>query len=169
MWREKMIKPAIITTCAVLALNIFTFKEVAPQTTERMAEQAEMTAEEFILISSITEAESNRSQDPEDLDGRILIAVTILNRVNDTSGAFPNTIEGVLNQPGQFATMRNGIPVCQNTELSDQAVLQAAELIEAGEAPAVYFFNCIGYNSLGEPYGDGPVGGNYFMTWEAGT
>lgn len=158
----------ILISIAVL-FNPISFKKSAPQTTESMAEQAGMTAEEFILLSSITEAESNRSQDPEDLDGRILIAVTILNRVNDTSGAFPNTIESVLNQPGQFATMRNGIPVCQNTELSDQAVLQAVELIEAGEAPAVYFFNCIGYNSLGEPYGDGPVGGNYFMTWEAAT
>lgn len=157
----------LLITIAVL-FNPINVKGTAPQTIEAMAERAGMTAQEFILVSSITEAESNRSQDPEDLDGRILIAVTILNRVNDTSGAFPNTIEGVLNQPGQFATMRNGIPACQNTELSDQAVLEAVELIEAGEAPAVYFFNCIGYNSLGEPYGDGPIGGNYFMTWEAG-
>lgn len=159
----------IATLMAAVIIGVQIFKAPAPATTADLADRCGMTERDFILASSITEAESNRSQDPEDLDGRILIAVTILNRVNDTSGAFPNTVEDVLNQPGQFATMRNGEPICRNTELSDQAVVQAVELIEAGEAPAVFFFNCIGFNSLGEPYGDGPVGGNYFMTWEAGT
>lgn len=157
----------IATLVAIAAIGAQLFKATAPTTTTDLATRCGMTEREFVLVSSITEAESNRSQDPEDLDGRIMIAVTILNRVNDNSGAFPNTVEDVLNQPGQFATMRNGEPICSNTELSDEAVVQAVELIEAGEAPAVFFFNCIGFNSLGEPYGDGPVGGNYFMTWEA--
>lgn len=159
----------IATLMAAAIIGVQLFKAPAPVTTADLAARCGMTERDFVLVSSITEAESNRSQDPEDPDGRILIAVTILNRVNDTSGAFPNTVEGVLNQPGQFATIRRGVPICSNTELSDQAVAQAVELIETGEAPAVYFFNCIGFNSLGEPYGDGPVGGNYFMTWEAET
>jgi hypothetical protein len=70
----------------------------------------------------------------------------------------------VLNQSGQFSTVRNSRSVTDRTDLSDEAVIEAVRIIEAGEAPPIFFFNCIGYN-YGEPFAY--VAGNYFMTWEA--
>jgi hypothetical protein len=129
---------------------------------ERRAMEAHIEdVEEFILLSSITEAESNRSQ--TDNEGRIMIAICILNRVNDDR--FPDTITEVISQSGQFSTCRRAsdgsyYSVTERTDLSDLAVIEAVRRIEAGEAPAVLWFNCIGYNSWGTPYAC--IGGNYF-------
>lgn len=131
---------------------------------EDRAELAGMTTEEFVLISSVTEAESNRCQD--DTTGRRYIALCILNRVN--SSQFPNTITGVLTQSGQFSTVRNGHSVTNRTDLSDQAVIEAVEWLneEDSDAPNVLFFNCRGFFSWREPYpnpeGGNTIGGNYF-------
>lgn len=145
----------------VIMLTIMTMfypvviKGTGPVTTESMAEFCNMSEEEFIFISSVVEAESDRS---ESLDGRILIAETILNRVN--SELFPDTITGVLTQSGQFSTVRNGHSVVNRTDYSDQAVMIAVQEIDAGEAPEVLFFNCIGFFQGREPYAY--VDGNYF-------
>lgn len=128
---------------------------------ERRASEAHIEdVGEFILLSSITEAESNASQ--TDNEGRIMVAICILNRVNDDR--FPDTITGVISQSGQFSTCRRHsdgtyYSVTERTDLSDQAVIEAVRRIESGEAPAVLWFNCIGY-SYGTPYGN--IGGNYF-------
>lgn len=143
----------------------FSFKTVPifeDMPVEMRAEAAGMTEEDFIFISSVVEAESNRRSDEEAMLGRVYIAVTILNRVYDDR--FPDTISGVLNQSGQFSTVRNGHSVTERTDLSDEAVIEAVRMIEAEEAPPLFFFNCIGYN-YGEPFDY--VAGNYFMTWEA--
>ena len=153
-----MIKLISLAACIAIAMQPLSFKSNAPLTTARMAEICNMTEEEFIFISSVTEAESDRS---ESLEGRILIAETIINRVNDSR--FPDTIYSVLTQSGQFSTVRNGHSVTDRSEYSDQAVMIAVQEIEQGVAPNVLFFNCIGYN-YGEPYDY--VDGNYFMTWE---
>lgn len=129
---------------------------------ERRAEEAGMTVDDFVFISSVTEAESNRRSDEEAMLGRTYISLVILNRVNDDR--FPSTISGVLNQSGQFSTVRGGCSVVERTDLSDQAVINAVRMIEEGDAPQILFFNCIGYN-YGQPFDY--VAGNYFMTWEA--
>ena len=147
---------ALLTSIVVIAANGLNIKA----TYREPYELAGMTEEEFIFISSVVEAESDRSAS---LDGRILIAETILNRVNSPS--FPDTITGVLTQSGQFTTVVNGHSVTERTELSDEAVIIAVQEIENGTAPEVLFFNCIGYN-YGTPYGY--VDGNYFMTYEEG-
>ena len=125
-------------------------------TLSELASQVDMTEEEFIFMSSVVEAESDRS---DDIEGRILIALTIINRVEDPR--FPDTITAVLTQRGQFATVRNGHSVVGRTDLSDKAVIQAFEWNATEEDPNVLFFNCIGY-AYGDPYGY--VGGNYFAT-----
>lgn len=156
---------AFISAALIVALGLNPLvKATLPEgdnTVERLAAQAGMTAEEFVFISSVTEAESDRNTD--DTEGRVMIALTILNRVNDAR--FPDSISAVLTQRGQFSTVQNGHSITERTELSDAAVIEAVQWLEAGNAPEVLFFNCIGYN-YGEPYGDGPIGGNYFMTWE---
>lgn len=154
---------AFLTACIVIATNVITLKATVPfeaTTLEERAAMAQMTAEEFIFISSVVEAESDRNT--ESTEGRRYIALCILCRVMDSR--FPDTITEVLTQRGQFSTVRNGHSVTNRTDLSDQAVIEAVEWIQSGEEyPWVLFFNCIGY-SYGEPLGR--YGGNYFVTLE---
>lgn len=124
-------------------------------TLEEYADLCGMSVEEFELISSVVEAESDRS---ESLEGRTLIALTILNRVEDNR--FPDTITEVLTQRGQFSTVRNGHSVTERTAYSDMAVLEAVEWMESGNYPNVEFFNCRGFFS-GYPQYE-LVDGNYF-------
>lgn len=152
---------AFLTACIVIATNVLTLKATVPfeaTTLEERAAMAQMTTEEFIFISSVVEAESDRNT--ESTEGRRYIALCILCRVMDSR--FPDTITEVLTQRGQFSTVRNGHSVTNRTDLSDQAVIEAVEWIQSGEEyPWVLFFNCIGY-SYGEPLGR--YGGNYFVT-----
>ncbi len=148
-------KTILILVSVMMLFHPASIKAVEPMTTADMAEQCGMTEEEFIFLSSVVEAESDRS---ESLDGRILIAETILNRVN--SEQFPDTITEVLCQSGQFSTVRNGHSIVDHTDYSDQAVLIAVEEIEAGVAPDVLFFNCIGFFAGRQSYA--LVDGNYF-------
>lgn len=158
---------AVLTACMVLFTNLIPIKGDLPfeeWSVERRASEAHIEdVDEFILLSSIVEAESNRSQ--TDNEGRIMIAICILNRVNDDTGRFGEGITGVIGQSGQFSTCRRHsdgslYSVTERSDLSDAAVIEAVQRIEAGEAPAVLWFNCIGYNSWGTPYAC--VGGNYF-------
>lgn len=147
---------ALVSIVTIMA-NLFTFKFKAPLTTEECAELVGLSYEEFVLMSSVVEAESNRSTDGN-LEGRIYIAVTIINRVN--SDRFPNTVTGVLTQSGQFSTVRNGQSVTNRTEWSDEAVVAAYTWIAEGDAPDCLFFNCRYYFAGHEPVAY--VGGNYF-------
>ena len=159
-----MNKLVVLLTIASIGINIFSFKEDVPFETlsiEQRAEMAEMTVDEFVLISSVTEAESNRCTDST--EGRRYIALCILCRVMDSR--FPDTITEVLTQRGQFSTVRNGHSVTQRTDLSDQAVIEAVEWINSGEEyPWVLFFNCRNYFSGYEAYDC--IGGNYFSIAE---
>lgn len=125
---------------------------------EQRAEMVGLEVEEFVLFSSVVEAESNRSQ--EDNSGRIMIAVCIWNRASEDHPEFGNTVTAVLTQRGQFSTVRGGQSVTNRTDLSDQAVIEAYEWIQEGTAPEVLYFNCQGFFSWREPYQC--VGGNYF-------
>lgn len=151
----------LITILTIFSMGINLLKAPQPitaMTIEQRAEAAGMTTEDFVFISSVVGAESDRS---ESLEGRVLIALTIINRVEDER--FPDTISEVLNQRGQFSTVRNGHSVVDGTDYSDEAVIRAVEWNEQGTAPNVLFFNCIGYG-IGEPYGK--IDGNYFSTME---
>lgn len=152
----------LLVLISIFSLGLSFLKAPQPfeaTTIEQRAESAGMTVDDFVFISSVVEAESNRSTDG-DLTGRRYIALTILNRVNDDR--FPDTISEVLCQRGQFSTVRRGHSVVERTDYSDEAVIEAVQEIEAGEAPNVLFFNCRGYN-YGTPYDY--VGGNYFTTY----
>ena len=122
--------------------------------TDIKARACGMTEEEFIFLSSVVEAESDRSSD---IEGKILIAEVIFNRVE--SDIWPDSIIGVCCQSGQFSVVSGG-SVCANRTLSsDWAVIEAHREMAEGTAPGVMYFNCIGYG-VGTAYGY--VGGNYF-------
>lgn len=116
-----------------------------------------LSVETFDLFSRVIEAESDRS---ENFEGRVLIALTILNRVD--SASFPASIENVIYQAGQFEVVANGmIYSVGRTALSDAAIIEAQRRIAEGIAPRVMYFNATNY-AYGEPYGY--EGGNYFVT-----
>lgn len=116
-----------------------------------------LSVETFDLLSRTIEAESDRS---ENFEGRVLIALTILNRVD--SASFPASIEDVIYQSGQFEVVSNGmIYSVGRTSLSDAAIIEAQKRIAEGIAPRVMYFNATNY-AYGEPYGY--EGGNYFVT-----
>lgn len=159
-----MLKPITLLTCLAMMFNVVTIKaDNAPKTITDYAEECGLSESEFILFSSVVEAESNRQAPAEGeltTEGRVYIAVTIINRVNDSR--FPSTVEDVLTQRGQFSTVRNGQSVTNRTAYSDEAVIAAYEWIEQGDAPECLFFNCCGYFSGREPVAY--VGGNYFSS-----
>ncbi len=158
-----MIKPITLLTCLAMMFNVISIKAAAPWTVSDYAEACGLSESEFILFSSVVEAESNRQAPAEGeltTEGRVYIAVTIINRVNDSR--FPSTVENVLTQRGQFSTVRNGQSVTNRTTYSDEAVIAAYEWIEQGDAPECLFFNCRGYFSGREPVAY--VGGNYFSS-----
>ena len=159
-----MLKPITLLTCLAMMFNVVTIKaDNAPKTITDYAEECGLSESEFILFSSVVEAESNRQAPAEGeltTEGRVYIAVTIINRVNDSR--VPSTVEGVLTQRGQFSTVRNGQSVTNRTAYSDEAVIAAYEWIEQGDAPECLFFNCCGYFSGREPVAY--VGGNYFSS-----
>lgn len=147
---------------AIVSLGVNLFKAPMPieaMSIEQRAELAGMTVDEFTLISSVVEAESNRCQD--DTTGRRYIALCILCRVADTR--FPDTITGVLTQSGQFSTVRGGHSVTSRTDLSDQAVIEAVQWMNSGEPyPWLLFFNCRGFATGSYYTGYECIGGNYF-------
>lgn len=118
---------------------------------------AGMSVDDFILMSSVVEAESDRS---DNFEGRVLIALTILNRVSSPS--FPNSVPSVIKEAGQFQVYYEGTyKTVGRTDLSDNAVIEAV-FRKQEDHPNVIYFNCVGYNYLGTPYCY--EGGNYFET-----
>lgn len=156
----------LVVLVAIVSVGITLLKAPQPfeaTTIDERAASVGLSTTEFELFSGIVESESNRSTDG-DLEGRIMIALTIWNRVNDTR--FPSTVTDVIAQRGQFSTYRrsSGTSCVSGTVYSDEAIIRAYEWIQSGEEyPWVLFFNCIGY-SYGEPLGR--YGGNYFVTLE---
>ena len=145
-----MSKIIALLTCMALGVNIVTVKAPQPfeaTSVEERAAAVGLSVPEYELFSGIVEAESNRSTDG-DLSGRVMIALTIWNRLHDSR--FPSdSVTSVIAQPGQFSTYRRstGTACVNGTVYSDQAVIEAYEWIQSGEEyPEVLFFNCRGYN-----------------------
>lgn len=152
-----------LVACVSLGFNLFSFKAYEPLETEDYAALCSLDYDSFVLFSSVVEAESNR-QVPENgeltTEGRIFIALTVWNRVY--SDRWPDSVNGVLTQSGQFSTVRGGASVTNRTEWSDRAVYEAYVWVNEknSDAPDVQFFNCRGFFSGVEPYEC--IGGNYF-------
>lgn len=165
---------AVLAACVIMFSNILPVKYQAPfesLTVEQRAAQANMQVQDFIFISSVTEAESDRMVPEEGeltTEGRVMIAIVILNRVESDRFTNQDSIYDVLTASGQFSTVvysnGNYHSVTERTDYSDAAVIEAVRRIEAGSAPDCLFFNCRGFFTGTTPYGEGAIGGNYFST-----
>lgn len=121
------------------------------------AQVADMATSEYIFLSSVVEAESDRKKGS--IEGRVMITIVILNRVDSKS--FPNTITKVLKQRGQFSVVTSGAyKRIGRTKLSDRAVIEAVRRKKAGTAPKVLYFRAGYYFRGRKRYAK--VGDNYF-------
>lgn len=92
------------------------------------------TSHEIEMLQRLVEAESKG----EPYVGKVAVAKVVLNRV--ANGSFPNSIQAVVNQPGQFDPVANGSIHGAATDETVQAVDEA--LTYGGNANgAVYFYN----------------------------
>lgn len=156
--RAGLIAILLVTSC-FSPLNLWRVSSVETQIDtpiEIKAEMVGLSEEEFRLFSAVVEAESDRT---DNLEGKVLVALTIWNRVN--SDQWPNSVTRVISQDGQFQVYYQGTyRSVGQTDLSDVAVVEAFSRIQEGDAPNVIYFNCLGYDYLGTPYCY--EGGNYF-------
>lgn len=127
---------------------------------DKFAAHCQLSPEVFDIFAGLVEAESNRSMDG-DLSGREFISLVVWNRV--FSEEFPNSVEEVLYQPGQFRLPNGSVPYVQPTLYSQLAVVNAYDRkMNDPECPQVLFYNCIYWFSGRPRYGESDIGGNYF-------
>ena len=108
-----------------------------------------LAADDAELIAKAVQAEAGN----QDFEGRRLVAATVLNRVD--SEVFPDTVEGVLYQPGQFSTAGK-LATTEPTWMDRLAVKME---IESRSNTDVMFFRA-GRYGCGEPLMQ--VGDHYF-------
>lgn len=114
---------------------------------------------ELEYFAQVVEAESDKSSGCT--EGKVYIACCIWDRVN--SSYFPNTVRGVLNEPGQFTTTSGGQCYTRATTGSRRAVIVSYIMLKLGLLPTnLLYFNCINYQ-YGSAYGK--FGDNYFSTY----
>ncbi|MBR0360675.1 MAG: cell wall hydrolase [Clostridia bacterium] len=117
---------SIITMCAVVTVSILYYPSV------RVYAQ---TSDLQLLARAV-----NGEARGEPYTGQVAVAAVILNRVNHSS--FPNTVAGVIYQPGAFTAVSDGqinVPIS-----SDSTVYKACRDAMNGWDPsggAIYYFN----------------------------
>lgn len=129
--------------------------EPAPVVTEvDVIEVNPEITDEILLLAKCIEAEAGN----QELLGKRLVADVILNRV--TSSEFPNDIETVIKQPGQFSTWSNGmIARAEPTiETMDAVYAECGSRINQD----ILYFTANGYGQYGTPWQQ--VGDHYFCT-----
>ncbi len=92
------------------------------------------TASEIKLLSNAVYGESRG----EPYEGQVAVAAVILNRVESPS--FPNTVSGVIYQPGAFVAVSDGQINLTPNETAKRAVIDAINGWDPAEN-AIYYFN----------------------------
>lgn len=117
----------------ILIPTIMEYKVVAPPVqVETINLESDPT---FMLLSKIIQVEAGY----ESYESQVAVGSVVMNRVKDDR--FPNTIEGVIYQDGQFPPAHNGL---LDKSVPNESVLRAAEAVWNGEINvigAVYFYN----------------------------
>lgn len=136
--------------------------QAAPKTIEiyEMTEedlQEEMYYDSLELLAMCVEAEAGN----QSLYGKRLVVDVILNRVDDTTGNWPDTIAEVITQPYQFSSYWNGsIEKAIPTEETFEAVRME---LEERTNTEVLFFTSEGWGDYGTHWKK--IEDHYFCTW----
>lgn len=129
-------------------------KEICETVTAAEQEQ-ENYYDNLELLAICVEAEAGN----QSLEGKRMVASVILNRVDDKD--FPDTVEGVISQKGQFASYWDG-GMDRITEPSEETILAVQmEVVERGWQGLIYF-TAEGFSEYGTPWKK--VGDHYFST-----
>lgn len=122
---------AIFTVIAAVSIGFFG----GPKTTETTAQTQRYSSDVQLLARAV-----NGEARGEPYEGQVAVAAVILNRVKHPS--FPNTIAGVIYQPGAFTAVSDGQinePIAENS-----TVYKACQDAMNGWDPsygAIYYFN----------------------------
>lgn len=95
---------------------------------------ARASASDIELMAKLVYAESRG----EPFEGQVAVASVVLNRVKDSR--FPNTVPGVIYQPGAFSPVQNGQLYQKPNATAYKAVDNAVKGWDASGG-AIYFFN----------------------------
>ena len=110
--------------------GIFVYDEDTPEQIEEEKRLGDME-----LIAQLVEAEAGN----QPIEGKRLIVDVILNRLN--SDDFPDTVEGVIFQPGHFSVMTNGAWEKAAWHMQDSDYSAVMIEMEMHENKEVLFFN----------------------------
>lgn len=126
--------------------------ELTIDTDEQIEE--EILLGEMELLAQLVEAEAGN----QDFEGKCLVVDVVLNRVE--SDDFPNTIEEVIFDPGQFSVITNGAfdKAAWNMKESDYAAV-SVEMALHQNKNVLYFNNNENVSGDGTPF---KVGGHWF-------
>ena len=100
--------------------------------------------DDLFWLSRVIYAESGNQV----LEGKMGVGIVVLNRVNDKSGIWPDTIKGVLAQRNQFSTYKNG--KLANRTPNAESVVAAKLVLDNGvvrEVKNAYFFDAFNNSS----------------------
>jgi len=100
--------------------------------------------EDLFWLSRVIYAESGNQV----LEGKMGVGIVVLNRVNDPSSIWPNTIKGVIAQRNQFSTYKNG--KLANRTPNAESVVAAKLVLDGGiveEVKDAFFFDTFRNNS----------------------
>ena len=129
---------------------------VGTETETEETEETEITEEDFYdsleMLAYCTMAEAGNQCE----EGKRLVIDTVLNRVDNEY--FPNTVEEVINDPGQFEVVARG--TLYRTAPTDDIYDLIREEIAERTNDRVIYFTAGGYNPSGEPWQK--VGDHYF-------
>ena len=148
-WIKQYMMEQRVTTLPVAGIEEVMMTTVSEATEE---EQEELLAPydifgideyEYYLLSHIVEAEAGN----QGIDGKRLVVDVVFNRV--MSDQFPNSVEEVLTQDGQFTTYINGAyELVEPSEDTHEAIAIEYDYIRNTD---VYFFRTDHYHSFGKP------------------
>ncbi len=109
------------------------------------------------LLAVCVEAEAGN----QGLAGKRLVAAVILNRAEDKSGQWPDTVTGVIMQEGQFASYWDG--GMQKVWEPSEETFEAVRLeLQERSYPGIYYFREGEWPDYGTPWKK--VGDHYFST-----
>lgn len=108
------------------------------------------TAEDLELLAAIIQCEA----DGEPYEGKLAVGSVVMNRV--ASSSFPNTVMGVIYQPGQFSPVASGRFAARLAAGSNSTCRQAAQEVLNGNITVPYLYFCRDYGTI-----DGYVIGNH--------
>jgi len=100
--------------------------------------------DDLFWLSRVIYAESGNQV----LEGKMGVGIVVLNRVNDKSGVWPDSVKGVIAQRNQFSTYKNGR--LANRTPNAESVVAAKLVLDGGiveEVKNAFFFDTFRNNS----------------------